>query len=164
MRPYITMPSRYAGTSAFLLCLWHSCASAVWTGQAATHRPGADIPNLSLGERPLCANSGHCRKVGFWHDRDMPASRRPEMARAPPKRRFLISKAGNRYLRAALYMPALVAVQHDPSLRAFYQRLLDHGKAKLQALVAVMRKLLHAAWGMFRNDQPYDGAKLCPQA
>jgi len=27
-----------------------------------------------------------------------------------------------------------------------------------------MRKLLHAAWGMFRNDQPYDGAKLCPQA
>ena len=38
------------------------------------------------------------------------------------------------------------------------------GKAKLQALVAVMRKLLHAAWGMFRNDQPYDGAKLCPQA
>lgn len=75
-----------------------------------------------------------------------------------------ISKAGNRYLRAALYMPALVAVQHDPALRAFYQRLLDHGKAKLQALVAVMRKLLHAAWGMFRNDQPYDGAKLCPQA
>jgi len=75
-----------------------------------------------------------------------------------------ISKAGNRYLRAALYMPALVAVQHDPWLGAFYQRLLAHGKAKLQALVAVMRKLLHAAWGMFRNDQPYDGAKLCPQA
>lgn len=74
-----------------------------------------------------------------------------------------ISKAGNRYLRAALYMPALVAVQHDPWLAAFYQRLLVRGKAKMQALVAVMRKLLHAAWGMFRNDQPYDGAKLCPQ-
>jgi len=75
-----------------------------------------------------------------------------------------ISKAGNAYLRSALYMPALVAVQHDPALRAFYQRLLDRGKAKLQALVAVMRKLLHAAWGMFRHDQPYDGAKLCPQS
>lgn len=74
-----------------------------------------------------------------------------------------ISKAGNRYLRAALYMPALVATQHDPALRAFYQRLLDRGKTKLQALVAVMRKLLHAAWGMFHHDQPYDGAKLCPQ-
>jgi len=74
-----------------------------------------------------------------------------------------ISKAGNRYLRAALYMPALVAVQYDPALAGFYQRLLHHGKAKLQALTAVMRKLLHAAWGMFRHDQPYDGAKLCPQ-
>jgi transposase len=75
-----------------------------------------------------------------------------------------ISKAGNRYLRAALYMPALVAVQHDPWLGGFYHRLLARGKAKLQALVAVMRKLLHAAWGMFRHDQPYHGAKLCPQA
>lgn len=78
---------------------------------------------------------------------------------APPR----ISKAGNRYLRAALYMPALVAVQHDRWLGGFYQRLVAHGKAKLQALVAVMRKLLHAAWGMFHHDQPYDGAKLCPQ-
>jgi transposase len=75
-----------------------------------------------------------------------------------------ISKAGNRYLRAALYMPALVACQHDPWLGAFYQRLLARGKAKLQALVAVMRKLLHAAWGMFHHHQNYDGAKLCPQA
>ena len=74
-----------------------------------------------------------------------------------------ISKAGNRYLRAALYMPALVALQHDPWLAGFYQRLVARGKAKLQALVAVMRKLLHAAWGMFHHDQSYDGAKLCPQ-
>jgi hypothetical protein len=57
-----------------------------------------------------------------------------------------------------------VAVQHDCWLRGFYQRLLARGKAKLQALVAVMRKLLHAAWGMLHHDQPYDGAKLCPQA
>jgi transposase len=79
------------------------------------------------------------------------------------EQRARISKAGNRYLRAALFMPALVAVQHDPALRGFYQRLLARGKAKLQALTAVMRKLLHAVWGMFRHDQPYDGAKLCPQ-
>ena len=57
-------------------------------------------------------------------------------------------------------MPALVAVQRDPALRAFYQRLLDRGKAKMQALAAVMRKLLHAAFGMFKHDQPYDGSKL----
>jgi len=71
-----------------------------------------------------------------------------------------ISKAGNKHLRRALYMPALVAVQHDPHLRAFYQRLLERGKFKMQALVAVMRKLLHAFQGMFKTHQPYDGAKL----
>jgi transposase len=73
-----------------------------------------------------------------------------------------ISKAGNRYLRAALYMPALVAVQHDPGAAGFYRRLKEHGKAKLAALTAVMRKLLHGIYGMFRGDQDYDGAKLFP--
>ena len=70
------------------------------------------------------------------------------------------SKAGNRRLRRALYMPALVAVQHDPHLGAFYQHLLGKGKAKLQALVAVMRKLLHAIFGMFKHRLPYDGSQL----
>jgi transposase len=73
-----------------------------------------------------------------------------------------ISKAGNRRLRAALYMPALVAVRFDPHLAGFYQRLLARGKVKLVALTAVMRKLLHAIYAMFLHDQLYDGAKLCP--
>ena len=71
-----------------------------------------------------------------------------------------ISKAGNRHLRRALYRPALVAVQHDPHLRAFYPHLLDNGKEKLQALVAVMRKLLHAIFGRWKHPQAYDGSKI----
>jgi len=71
-----------------------------------------------------------------------------------------ISKAGNKHLRRALYMPALVASQHDPHLGAFYQRLLERGKTKMQALVASMRKLLHAIFGMFKHDQLFDGAKV----
>jgi len=71
-----------------------------------------------------------------------------------------ISKAGNKHLRRALYMPALVAVRHDPHLRAFYEHLVERGKTKLQALVAVMRKLLHAIYGIFKHHQPYDGAQL----
>ncbi len=71
-----------------------------------------------------------------------------------------ISKAGNQHLRHALFMPALVAVQHDPHLRAFYQHLQARGKVKMQALVAVMRKLLHALHAMFKKHQPYDGAQL----
>jgi len=71
-----------------------------------------------------------------------------------------ISKAGNQRLRHALFMPALVAVRYDPHLRAFYQHLLVKGKVKMQALVAVMRKLLHALHAMFKTHQPYDGSKL----
>jgi transposase len=71
-----------------------------------------------------------------------------------------ISKAGNKHLRCALYMPALVASQHDAHLGGFYQHLVARGKTKLQALVAVMRKLLHAIFGIFKHHQPYDGAKL----
>ena len=73
-----------------------------------------------------------------------------------------ISRGGSRHLRRALYMPALVAIRHEPFVRGFYQRLLRRGKAPLQAVVAVMRKLLHAFFAMFRFDQPYDGSKLCP--
>jgi len=71
-----------------------------------------------------------------------------------------ISKAGNKHLRRALYMPALVAVRHDPHLRGFYEHLVARGKTKMQALVAVMRKLLHAIFGMFKHDQPFDGTKV----
>ncbi len=73
-----------------------------------------------------------------------------------------ISRTGNAQLRAALYMPALVATNYDPHLRAFYRRLIRNGKAPLQALTAVMRKLLHALYGMLHNDEPYQGAKLVP--
>jgi transposase len=71
-----------------------------------------------------------------------------------------ISKAGNKHLRRGLYMPALVAVRHDPHVRAYYGHLLARGKTKMQALVATMRKLLHAIYGMFKHDQLFDGEKV----
>jgi len=73
-----------------------------------------------------------------------------------------ISRAGSRHLRRALYMPALVAVRRDPHLGAFYQTLLDRKKAKLQALIAVARKMLHAIYGIFKHQQPYNGEMLFP--
>jgi transposase len=73
-----------------------------------------------------------------------------------------ISKLGNRHIRRALYMPALTATRSAPHLRAFYLHLQARGKCKMVALVAVMRKLLHAIFGMFKYDAPFDGAQLCP--
>ena len=49
---------------------------------------------------------------------------------------------GRRRVRARLYMPTMSACRHNPALKAFYQRLLEQGKSKMTALVAVMRKLL----------------------
>jgi transposase len=74
--------------------------------------------------------------------------------------RVRISKVGNRHLRRTLFMPAIVAVQHDPHISAFYAKLLARGKKPMQANVAVMRKLLHAIHGMLRNDQDFDGRKF----
>lgn len=71
-----------------------------------------------------------------------------------------ISKQGNANLRRILYMPALVASQREPHVRAFYEQLLAAGKRPLQALVAVMRKLLHAIWGMLKSNSDFEGSKF----
>jgi transposase len=71
-----------------------------------------------------------------------------------------ITKAGNRYLRAALYMPALVAIQTQANVKAFYEKLIGRGKRPMQAIVAVMRKLLLCIWGMFRQEQNFDVEKF----
>ena len=72
-----------------------------------------------------------------------------------------LSKAGNRYLRLALYMPALCASRFEPQVKAYYQHLIeDRGLKKLQALCAVMRKLLHAIHGMLSTGTPFDGTRF----
>lgn len=53
-----------------------------------------------------------------------------------------LAKQGDKRLRHALYMPALVGIVHNPILRKHYQRLLAKGKPKMLGLVACMRKLL----------------------
>jgi len=67
-----------------------------------------------------------------------------------------ISRKGQATLRAALFLPALVAKRHNPLLRAFAQRLEAHGKLPKQIIVALMRKLLHLAYGVLKSGQPFD--------
>lgn len=61
-------------------------------------------------------------------------------------------------------MPALVAVQHEPHVRAFYEKLLARGKQPIVATVAVMRKLVHAIYGMLKHGRAFEGEKFyrCP--
>ena len=71
-----------------------------------------------------------------------------------------LSKAGNAYLRAGLFMPAMSAVQHDARAKAFYDALVARGKTKLQAICAVMRKYLTGLWACMKTDTPFDSSCL----
>ncbi len=59
--------------------------------------------------------------------------------------------SGRAKLRSVLYMAALVASRRNPIIAAFYQRLVNAGKAKKVALVACMRKLLTILNAMMRK-------------
>ncbi len=52
-------------------------------------------------------------------------------------------------------MPTLTAVRMNPWLRAFYRRLRAEGKLPKVALVAAMRKLLHAVHAVAKHRKPF---------
>jgi transposase len=62
---------------------------------------------------------------------------------------------GRAAVRQALYMPAVVAIRHNPRLQAVYRRLVAAGKPKKVALVAVMRKLLVMLNAILRHHTPW---------
>lgn len=71
-----------------------------------------------------------------------------------------ISKQGNARLRAVLFMNALSAIRHDRGARRFYAILVARGKKKMQAIVAVMRKLLHGIWIVLQRRIAFDSSVL----
>lgn len=73
---------------------------------------------------------------------------------------------GRGRVRAALYMATLSAVQHNPALREFYERLVARGKPKKVALVAGMHKLLGILNAVVRHGTPWrpDFAAASPVA
>ena len=56
----------------------------------------------------------------------------------------------------AIIMPALVAIQRSPQIKATYEALLARGKKKKVALIAIMRRMLHAIWGMLHHQQDFN--------
>jgi transposase len=67
-----------------------------------------------------------------------------------------LSKAGNEYLRRALFMPALVAKRHNPPLKAFAERLTAKGKSHGAILGAISHKLLRIMIGLLRHQRDFD--------
>lgn len=73
-------------------------------------------------------------------------------------RRPKISRMGKATIRAALYYPAITAIQHNPTVKQLAKRLEARGKKKSVIRVAAMRKLMHLAYGVIKNNKPFDPA------
>lgn len=65
-------------------------------------------------------------------------------------------QGGRAKVRRTLYMATIVASQHNPVIRAHYERLVAAGKLKKVALVACMRKLLTILNAMARTNTPFN--------
>lgn len=62
---------------------------------------------------------------------------------------------GRKSVRSALFLAAMVASRHNPTLKLFRDRLVAAGKPKLVALVAVARKLLTILNAILRDQRPW---------
>lgn len=70
--------------------------------------------------------------------------------------RSRLSKLGSARLRLALYFPALTAMRHNPRLAPVAARLAAAGKHKMVIVAAIMRRLLHLAYGVLKHQRPFD--------
>ena len=66
---------------------------------------------------------------------------------------------GRANVRAVVYMAALSAIQHNPTIKVFHSLLIAAGKPKKVAIVACMRKLLTILNAMLRDQAMWDAAK-----
>jgi len=71
-------------------------------------------------------------------------------------RKSRISKQGSKLYRNMLFMPVLSAIQHNPYMKLFYDRLKDNGKHSTVAQIAVMRKMILIAHSLFKNNVPFN--------
>lgn len=73
------------------------------------------------------------------------------------RKKSRLSKIGNPYLREAFYMPAVCVMGgSNPLLQPLVQRMRSEGRKPIVIVGAVMRKLLHIAYGVLKTGKPYD--------
>jgi transposase len=69
-----------------------------------------------------------------------------------------LSKVGHSALRKALYMPAMVTITKTTWGKAFRDRLAAAGKPPMVIIGAMMRKLIHVAFGVLKSGKPFNPA------
>jgi transposase len=69
-----------------------------------------------------------------------------------------LSKVGHAFLRKALYMPAMVTLYKTAWGKQFRSRLAGAGKPNKLIIGAMMRKLIHVAFGVLKSAKPFNSA------
>jgi len=67
-----------------------------------------------------------------------------------------MSKAGNKRLRRILWQCTIVAMKHNPIIKAHYEKKLAEGKNKMVAIGHCMNKLIHIIWAVLTYHEPFD--------
>ena len=118
-------------------------ASVPGIGKTIARTLLAELPELgSLNPKQIAALAGlapYTRQSGKWRGKSSIGG-------------------GRTAVRAALFMGALVAARHNPTLKAFRDRLVHAGKPKLVAIIATARKLLVILNAIIRDQKPWTQA------
>lgn len=118
-------------------------ASVPGIGKTIARTLLAELPELGrLDRRQIAALVGlapFTRQSGKWRGKS-----------------FVVG--GRASVRAGLFMGAMVAARHNPILKAFRDRLVAQGKAKLVALIATARKLITILNAIIRDNRPWQTA------
>lgn len=113
-----------------------------------------------LGELTIGKLLAECRDLPSFRARQLVAfaglNPRHHVSGSSVFKKPTISRTGSASLRTALYMPAVVAMRHNPILHAFADRLRARGVPPKAIVVAVMRKLLHLVVGVLKSGLPFD--------
>jgi transposase len=118
-------------------------ASVPGIGKTIARTLIADLPELGrLDNKQIAALAGlapFTRQSGKWRGKS-----------------FI--SGGRKSVRSALFIGALVASRHNPVLKAFRDRLVESGKPKIVAIIAVARKLLTILNAIIRDQKPWQTA------
>ncbi len=118
-------------------------ASVPGVGEKTARVLLGELPELgTLSRRQIASLAGlapYVRQSGHWRGKSMIGG-------------------GRKSVRSALFVAAMVASRHNPVLKAFYDRLVAAGKAKIVAIVAVARKLLTILNAILRDQKPWQPA------
>ena len=119
----------------------------------------ASIPGIGTATIPvILAELDNLEK--FKHVRELVAfiglAPKERLSGSSIKGKPRLCKTGNARLRKALYMPALVSIQYNPLMIAFYNRLKEKDKNGKVIVCAIMRKLVHLIFGILKSGKKYD--------